>query len=284
MVRAAELGRGQPQAGHLGEHPRRREHGPPAGDLADAPRDGGGRDAGQEVGIVEPAIGEQVVHRDFHQHDDVLPLHRRLLDELRRGAVEHVDIDVRDGPKTATFDEDGHFVEHLGGLEDVALGPEHDGVGEAAVDEVERHQPVVDLGERRAAEPEHVDLDPVGGEVVEEGRDELAWILVIVARAVDEVHADNAEGLLRPEMYSTARIQIGTGMASVVPKSALVKERGSYYVIVQSDAKHFKRVQVQGKDTGADGSFAVTAGLDASSQVVVRGAALLNEMIVKAGA
>ncbi|MGM3276791.1 efflux RND transporter periplasmic adaptor subunit [Ralstonia sp. 24A2] len=94
----------------------------------------------------------------------------------------------------------------------------------------------------------------------------------------------NPDGLLRPEMYSTARIQIGSGMASVVPKSALVKERGSYYVIVQSDAKHFKRVQVQGKDTGADGSFAVTSGLDASSQVVVRGAALLNEMIVKAGA
>ncbi|MBA9871768.1 efflux RND transporter periplasmic adaptor subunit [Ralstonia insidiosa] len=94
----------------------------------------------------------------------------------------------------------------------------------------------------------------------------------------------NPDGLLRPEMYSTARIQIGSGLASVVPKSALVKERGSYYVIVQSDATHFKRVQVQGKDTGADGSFAVTAGLDASSQVVVRGAALLNEMIVKAGA
>lgn len=94
----------------------------------------------------------------------------------------------------------------------------------------------------------------------------------------------NPDGLLRPEMYSTARIQIGSGLASVVPKSALVKERGSYYVIVQSDAKHFKRVQVQGKDTGADGSFAVTSGLDASSQVVVRGAALLNEMIVKAGA
>jgi len=43
-------------------------------------------------------------------------------------------------------------------------------------------------------------------------------------------------------------------------------------------------VEVHGKDTGTDGNFAVTAGLEASSQVVVRGAALLNEMIVKAGA
>ncbi|MCO5401619.1 efflux RND transporter periplasmic adaptor subunit [Ralstonia soli] len=94
----------------------------------------------------------------------------------------------------------------------------------------------------------------------------------------------NPDGLLRPEMYATARIQTGSGQATVVPKSALVKDHGSYYVIVQSDAKHFKRVEVHGKDAGADGNFAVAAGLDASSQVVVRGAALLNEMIVKAGA
>jgi len=94
----------------------------------------------------------------------------------------------------------------------------------------------------------------------------------------------NPDGLLRPEMYSTARIQIGSGLATVIPKSALVKERGHYYVIVQRDAKHFKRVEVQGNDTGSDGNFAVMSGLDASSQVVVRGAALLNEMIVKAGA
>lgn len=94
----------------------------------------------------------------------------------------------------------------------------------------------------------------------------------------------NNDGLLRPEMYATARIQTGTGQATVVPKSALVKDHGSYFVIVQSDATHFKRVEVHGKDIGTDGNFAVTAGLEASSQVVVRGAALLNEMIVKAGA
>jgi len=94
----------------------------------------------------------------------------------------------------------------------------------------------------------------------------------------------NPDGLLRPEMYATASIQTGSGQATVVPKSALVKDHGSFYVIVQTDAKHFKRVEVQGRDTGSDGNFAVSAGLEASSQVVVRGAALLNEMIVKAGA
>jgi Cu(I)/Ag(I) efflux system membrane fusion protein len=95
----------------------------------------------------------------------------------------------------------------------------------------------------------------------------------------------NPDGLLRPEMYSTARIQTGQSQAAVVPKSALVKDHGRYYVIVQSDAKHFKRVEVQGRDLpGAERGFAVTAGLSQQSTVVVRGAALLNEMIVKAGA
>jgi Cu(I)/Ag(I) efflux system membrane fusion protein len=95
----------------------------------------------------------------------------------------------------------------------------------------------------------------------------------------------NPDGLLRPEMYSTARIQTGQSQAAVVPKSALVKAHGRYYVIVQSDAKLFKRVEVQGRDLpGAERGFAVTAGLSQQSTVVVRGAALLNEMIVKAGA
>lgn len=95
----------------------------------------------------------------------------------------------------------------------------------------------------------------------------------------------NPDGLLRPEMYSTARIQTGQAMGTVVPKTALVKDHGRYYVIVQSDAGHFRRTEVQGHDLpGADASFAVTGGLSPQSAVVVRGAALLNEMIVKAGA
>ncbi|MDC6178450.1 efflux RND transporter periplasmic adaptor subunit [Ralstonia solanacearum] len=95
----------------------------------------------------------------------------------------------------------------------------------------------------------------------------------------------NPDGLLRPEMYSSARIQTGQAMGTVVPKTALVKDHGRYYVIVQSDAGHFRRTEVQGHDLpGADAGFAVTGGLSPQSAVVVRGAALLNEMIVKAGA
>lgn len=95
----------------------------------------------------------------------------------------------------------------------------------------------------------------------------------------------NPEGLLRPEMYSTARIQTSQAMGTVMPNNALVKDHGRYYVIVQSDAKHFRRVEVQGRDLpGADAGFAVTGGLSPQATVVVRGAALLNEMIVKAGA
>ena len=98
----------------------------------------------------------------------LLALDERLLHELRRRAVEHVDVHVRHGPEAAPLDEDRLLVQHLGRLEDLAVLPEHDRVRQPELDEEERHQPVVDVLERRAREAEHVDLDPVAAEVVAE--------------------------------------------------------------------------------------------------------------------
>jgi hypothetical protein len=63
-------------------------------------------DAGQKVPGVDFPGREEVVHRDLHQDDDLLALDLGLLDELRGGAVEHVDVDVRDRPEAAALDED----------------------------------------------------------------------------------------------------------------------------------------------------------------------------------
>jgi hypothetical protein len=62
--------------------------------------------------------------------------------------------------------------------------------------QVERHEPVVDLLKRGSGELQHVDLDPVGAEVVLERLDQLAEVVAVVEGAVDEVGADDAEGLL----------------------------------------------------------------------------------------
>ena len=53
----AQFGCGESQSRHLAQNAARREHGSPIGNLADSPRDGGGRDAGEKVGHGKPFVG-----------------------------------------------------------------------------------------------------------------------------------------------------------------------------------------------------------------------------------
>ena len=62
--------------------------------------------------------------------------------------------------------------------------------------ELEAHEPVVDAGEGRPAELDHVDLAARGRHVVEERRDQRRGSCVLEERAVDQVDADDAERLL----------------------------------------------------------------------------------------
>jgi hypothetical protein len=62
-------------------------------------------------------------------------------------------------PEAAALDQDRPFVEDLRGLHDLAGGREHRGIGEALLDQLECHQPVVEAGERWARQLDHVDLD-----------------------------------------------------------------------------------------------------------------------------
>ena len=126
-----------------------------------------------------------------------LPLTSGASDELRAGrAVEHVDVHVRHRPEAAALDEYRLLVEHLGGLKDLALLAEHDGVREAVLDQEERHQAVVHVREGGPREAQHVDLDPVHAEVVAQGLDQLREVLAVVEGPVDEVDPDDAQGLL----------------------------------------------------------------------------------------
>ena len=88
------------------------------------------------------------MHGDLHQNDHILSLHLRLLHELRRRTVDHVDVDMGDRPKAAPLDENGLLMQDLGGLEHVAIVSEHDGVGQCALHEVKGHQAIVDCREQ----------------------------------------------------------------------------------------------------------------------------------------
>ena len=138
----------------------------------------------------------QVPHGDLHERDHRLAGDAGLLREALERALEHVDVDVRDRPEAAALDQHRLLVEHLRRLQHVAVGGEHRRAGEAELHELQAHHAVVDVAELDARQLDHVDLDAIGGEAVEQRLDQQLGLVVEEARAVDEVHADDAERLL----------------------------------------------------------------------------------------
>ena len=109
-----------------------------------------------------------------------------------------------------------------------------------------------------------------------------------IAPAIDpETHAllircdvENADGLLRPDMYVSARLKTGEAEAVVVPQSAIVRMREMRYMIIKTGPDTFRRFAVKGYDL--DGKrFAVTEGVEPGMQVLTDGAVLLNDRFAK---
>ena len=109
-----------------------------------------------------------------------------------------------------------------------------------------------------------------------------------IAPAIDpETHAllircdvENTDGLLRPDMYVSARLKTGETEAVVVPQSAIVRVREMRYIIIKTGPDTFRRFAVKGYDL--DGKrFAVTEGVEPGMQVLTDGAVLLNDRFAK---
>jgi Cu(I)/Ag(I) efflux system membrane fusion protein len=83
---------------------------------------------------------------------------------------------------------------------------------------------------------------------------------------------------LRPEMFIRGRLTVGSRMALVVPKSAIIHIRDSDFVIIEDPDRHYRRVPVKGYAI-EPGAYAITGGLSEAVPVVINGGVLLNEMI-----
>jgi Cu(I)/Ag(I) efflux system membrane fusion protein len=91
---------------------------------------------------------------------------------------------------------------------------------------------------------------------------------------------ENAEGLLRPDMYVSARLKTAETEAVVVPQSAIIRVREMRYAIIKTAPDTFRRFLVKGYDL--DGKqFAVTEGLEPGMKVLTDGAVLLNDRFAK---
>jgi Cu(I)/Ag(I) efflux system membrane fusion protein len=109
-----------------------------------------------------------------------------------------------------------------------------------------------------------------------------------IAPTIDpETHAllircdvENTDGLLRPDMYVSARLKTAETEAVVVPQSAIIRVREMRYAIIKTGPDSFRRFAVKGYDL--DGKqFAVTEGLEPGMKVLTDGAVLLNDRFAK---
>lgn len=109
-----------------------------------------------------------------------------------------------------------------------------------------------------------------------------------IAPTIDpETHAllircdvENPDGLLRPDMYVSARLKTAETEAVVVPQSAIVRVREMRYAIIKTGNDSYRRFAVKGYDL--DGKrFAVTEGLEPGMKVLTDGAVLLNDRFAK---
>jgi Cu(I)/Ag(I) efflux system membrane fusion protein len=91
---------------------------------------------------------------------------------------------------------------------------------------------------------------------------------------------ENADNLLRPDMYASGLLTTGTADAVVVPQSAIVRIRENRYAIVKTGDETFRRLPVQGYDLNSK-SFAITEGVEPGWKVLTEGAVLLNDRFAK---
>jgi cobalt-zinc-cadmium efflux system membrane fusion protein len=86
----------------------------------------------------------------------------------------------------------------------------------------------------------------------------------------------NPKGLLKPNMFATARIAVPQSSQPQVPTSAVVMNNDSTSVFVEVDPWTFVRRAVElGSEDG--GLVRVRSGLETGERVVVRGGVLLND-------
>lgn len=90
----------------------------------------------------------------------------------------------------------------------------------------------------------------------------------------------NDDGALRPEMYVSAKLEVGNTPAIVVPRTAIIQVRNLKFLIIRVDNDTYRRIPVKGFDF-KDDLFAVTSGLEAGAQVMTIGATLMNQRFLK---
>ena len=91
---------------------------------------------------------------------------------------------------------------------------------------------------------------------------------------------ENTDGALKPEMFVSGKLEVGTTPAIILPSSAIIQARNVRFVIIKTGVDSYRRLPIQGFDLSAK-DFAVTEGLLVGQNVLTKGATLLNQRFLR---
>ena len=137
------------------------------------------------------------------------------------GAIQHVVCHMGDRTEAAALDENGSFVERVRGLHDLAVGAEQCGAGQLLHDELEAHDAVVHIGERRPRETDHIHFNAAGLQVIKQRANEPSGVLVIESCPIDEIHAGDAQRLLLEKVLGVKHADMNNNVAEICMGSVL---------------------------------------------------------------
>ena len=149
----------------------------------------------QKIAVINGVADLQLAQGHFKHRHRSFALQRGFLDELILRAVEHVEHRVGERTKTAAFEQNGFFVEQFAGDDGLAIGGEHGGFRQPLLNKLERHEPVVHAGKCRAGKFDHVHLNPLGVEAIEQRADQRLRVGVLVKCGVNEIDANRGRRL-----------------------------------------------------------------------------------------
>ncbi|SNX29501.1 membrane fusion protein, Cu(I)/Ag(I) efflux system [Polynucleobacter meluiroseus] len=119
------------------------------------------------------------------------------------------------------------------------------------------------------------------------GRDFIAKANYVGATIDPVTHAlvvrcevDNSDGLLKPEMFVSGKLEISKTPAITLPSTAIIQARNLRFVIIKTGPDSYRRLPINGFDLNAQ-EFAVTDGLTVGQNVLIKGATLLNQRFLR---
>jgi branched-chain amino acid transport system substrate-binding protein len=178
-------------------------------------------DAIEKIPKIQLSAGQEVFHGNLHQNFGLLIFHRLLVDEHRAGAIKHVIRHKRYGAEAATFDEERLFVKSICRTDDLTIRAKEGRVGQTSRHELKGHDPIVHFHKIGSAETNHIDLDAIRAEIVEQTGNQAFGISPVKERSVNQIYPHDANGLLLLKVLSVQHPHVNDDFVRFLAWAAL---------------------------------------------------------------